>query len=216
MSELNNQHNPKISIVGKIRRFFFTGLLVSAPIIITVYVTWLVITFIDVKVAGLLPEYLDFRKAIPYQIPGLGLIIVLIFVTLIGAITPGIIGRTFLKIGETILFKMPVIRTIYSSIKQIMETVMSTSSKSFKEVVLVEYPRKGIWVIAFVTSNIKGEIKNKINERELVSIFVPTTPNPTSGFLLILPKKDLIFLKMPVDQAIKLIISGGIVTPNKN
>ena len=93
---------------------------------------------------------------------------------------------------------------------------MSTSSKSFKEVVLVEYPRKGIWVIAFVTSNIKGEIKNKINERELVSIFVPTTPNPTSGFLLILPKKDLIFLKMPVDQAIKLIISGGIVTSNKN
>ena len=140
----------------------------------------------------------------------------MVFVTLIGAITPGIIGRTFLKIGETILFKMPVIRTIYSSIKQIMETVMSTSSKSFKEVVLVEYPRKGIWVIAFVTSNIKGEIKNKINERELVSIFVPTTPNPTSGFLLILPKKDLIFLKMPVDQAIKLIISGGIVTSNKN
>ena len=216
MTEVNNQHNQKISIIGKIRRFFFTGLLVSAPIIITLYVTWLVITFIDTKVASLLPEYLDFRKALPYQIPGLGLIIVLIFVTLIGAMTPGIIGRTFLKIGETILFKMPVIRTVYSSIKQIMETVMSTNSKSFKEVVLVEYPRKGIWVIAFVTSDIKNEIKNKIKKKQLVSIFVPTTPNPTSGFLLILPKDDLIFLNMPVDQAVKLVISGGIVTASKN
>lgn len=216
MTAVNNQHNQKISIIGKIRRFFFTGLLVSAPIIITLYVTWLVITFIDTKVASLLPEYLDFRKALPYQIPGLGLIIVLIFVTLIGAMTPGIIGRTFLKIGETILFKMPVIRTVYSSIKQIMETVMSTNSKSFKEVVLVEYPRKGIWVIAFVTSDIKNEIKNKIKKKQLVSIFVPTTPNPTSGFLLILPKDDLIFLNMPVDQAVKLVISGGIVTASKN
>ena len=181
--------------------------------IITIYVTWLVITFIDVKVANLLPEYLDFRKALPFQIPGLGLVIVVFVITLIGAITPGLIGRNLLKLGEMILFKTPVIRTVYSSIKQIMETVMSTNSKSFKEVVLVEYPRKDLWVIAFVTSSVKGEIDNKIKKSKLVSIFVPTTPNPTSGFLLFVAQKDLIYLDMPVEQAVKLVISGGIVSP---
>ena len=215
MTNLNNQPNTNISILAKFRRFFLTGLLVTAPIIITIYVTWLVITFIDVKVANLLPEYLDFRKALPFQIPGLGLLIVIFVITLIGAITPGLIGRNLLKLGEMILFKTPVIRTVYSSIKQIMETVMSTNSKSFKEVVLVEYPRKDIWVIAFVTSSVKGEIDNKIKKSKLVSIFVPTTPNPTSGFLLFVAQKDLIYLDMPVEQAVKLVISGGIVSPKQ-
>ena len=212
MTNSNNQPNTKVSILAKFRRFFLTGLLVTAPIIITIYVTWLVITFIDVKVANLLPEYLDFRKALPFQIPGLGLLIVIFVTTLIGAITPGLIGRNLLKLGEMILFKTPIIRTVYSSIKQIMETVMSTNSKSFKEVVLVQYPRKDIWVIAFVTSSVKGEIDDKINKSDLVSIFVPTTPNPTSGFLLFVAKKDLIYLDMPVEQAVKLVISGGIVS----
>ena len=216
MTELNNQYNTRVSFLGNFRRFFLTGLLVTAPIIITIYVTWLVITFIDTKVANLLPEYLDFRKALPFQVPGLGLFIVIFVITFIGAITPGLIGRNLLKLGEMILFKTPVIRTIYSSIKQIMETVMSTNSKSFKEVVLVEYPRKNIWVIAFVTSSIKGEIDKSIRNADLVSIFVPTTPNPTSGFLLFVSKKDLIYLKMPVEQAVKLVISGGIVVPKQS
>ena len=215
MTNLNNQPNTNISILTKFRRFFLTGLLVTAPIIITIYVTWLVITFIDIKVANLLPEYLDFRKALPYQVPGIGLLIVIFVITFIGAITPGVIGRNLLKLGEMILFKTPVIRTVYSSIKQIMETVMSTNSKSFKEVVLVEYPRQDIWVIAFVTSSVKGEIDDKIRKSDLVSIFVPTTPNPTSGFLLFVAKKDLIYLNMPVDQAVKLVISGGIVSPKQ-
>ncbi len=216
MTELNNQHNTRVSFLGNFRRFFLTGLLVTAPIIITIYVTWIVITFIDTKVANLLPEYLDFRKALPFQVPGLGLFIVIFVITFIGAITPGLIGRNLLKLGEMILFKTPVIRTIYSSIKQIMETVMSTNSKSFKEVVLVEYPRKNIWVIAFVTSSIKGEIDKSIQKTDLVSIFVPTTPNPTSGFLLFVSKEDLIYLKMPVEQAVKLVISGGIVVPKQS
>ena len=215
MTNLNNQPNTNITILTKFRRFFLTGLLVTAPIIITIYVTWLVITFIDIKVANLLPEYLDFRKALPFQVPGIGLLIVIFVITFIGAITPGLIGRNLLKLGEMILFKTPVIRTVYSSIKQIMETVMSTNSKSFKEVVLVEYPRKDIWVIAFVTSSVKGEIDNKIKKSDLVSIFVPTTPNPTSGFLLFVAKKDLIYLDMPVEQAVKLVISGGIVSPKQ-
>ena len=209
MTNLNNQPNTNISILAKFRRFFLTGLLVTAPIIITIYVTWLVITFIDIKVANLLPEYLDFRKALPYQVPGIGLLIVIFVITFIGAITPGLIGRNLLKLGEMILFKTPVIRTVYSSIKQIMETVMSTNSKSFKEVVLVEYPRKDIWVIAFVTSSVKGEIDNKIKKSDLVSIFVPTTPNPTSGFLLMFPKSEIVYLDMTFEEASKFIVSAG-------
>ena len=214
-NELKNKE--KISLIVRFRRFFFTGFLVTAPILITLYVTWIVITFIDAKVAGLLPEYLDFRKAFPYQIPGIGLLIVIIFITFVGSLTPGLIGRTLLKAGESIVSRMPVVRSMYSAIKQIMETVMSTNSNSFREVVLVEYPRKGLWVIAFVTGDTKGEISKVLNRnKNLINIFVPTTPNPTSGFLLFVPKKDLVYLKMSVEQAVKLVISGGIVTPKLN
>ncbi len=213
----NNKDIEKLTIIQKFRRFFFTGFLVTTPILITLYVTWLVITFVDNKVANLLPEYLDFRKAFPFQIPGLGLVIVIFFTTIIGALTPGLIGRTFLKIGERIVSKMPIIRTVYSSIKQIMETIMSTNSKSFRDVVLVEYPRKGIWVIGFVTAQTKGEVQKKLNNnKQMINIFVPTTPNPTSGFLLFVSKDDLKYLKMTVDQAVKLVISGGIVMPKEN
>ena len=206
MSEL------KLSIFARFRRYFLAGILVTSPILITVYVTWLIITFIDAQVAGMLPESLDFTKKLPHQIPGLGLIISIIVITFIGAITPGFIGRTLLKVGERILQNTPVVRSIYGAIKQIMETVMSTNSESFREVVLVEYPRKGIWVIGFVTGQTKGEVRT-LNKETLINVFIPTTPNPTSGFLLFVPKKDLIYMKMKVEDAVKMVISGGIVTP---
>ena len=206
MSEL------KLGIFARFRRYFLAGILVTSPILITVYVTWLIITFIDSQVAGMLPESLDFTKKLPHQIPGLGLIISIIVITFIGAITPGFIGRTLLKVGERILDNTPVVRSIYGAIKQIMETVMSTNSESFREVVLVEYPRKGIWVIGFVTGETKGEVQT-LNEEILINVFIPTTPNPTSGFLLFVPKNDLIYMKMKVEDAVKMVISGGIVTP---
>lgn len=202
----------KLSIFARFRRYFLAGILVTSPILITVYVTWIIITFIDTQVAGLLPESLDFTKKLPHQIPGLGLIISIIVITFIGAITPGFLGRTLLKVGERILDNTPVVRSIYSAIKQIMETVMSTNSESFREVVLVEYPRKGIWVIGFVTGETKGEVQT-LNKDTLINVFIPTTPNPTSGFLLFLPKKDLIYMNMKVEDAVKMVISGGIVTP---
>ena len=207
MSEL------KLGIFARFRRYFLAGILVTSPILITVYVTWLIITFIDAQVAGMLPESLDFTKKLPHQIPGLGLIISIIVITFIGAITPGFIGRTLLKVGERILDKTPVVRSIYGAIKQIMETIMSTNSESFREVVLAEYPRKGIWVIGFVTGETKGEVQT-LNKEKLINVFIPTTPNPTSGFLLFIPKKDLIYMKMKVEDAVKMVISGGIVTPN--
>ena len=206
MSEL------KLGIFARCRRYFLAGILVTSPILITVYVTWLIITFIDSQVAGMLPESLDFTKKLPHQIPGLGLIISIIVITFIGAITPGFIGRTLLKVGERILDNTPVVRSIYGAIKQIMETVMSTNSDSFRDVVLLEYPRKGIWVIGFVTGETKGEVQT-LNEEILINVFIPTTPNPTSGFLLFVPKKDLIYMKMKVEDAVKMVISGGIVTP---
>jgi len=202
----------KLSIFARFRRYFLAGILVTSPILITVYVTWIIITFIDTQVAGLLPESLDFTKKLPHQIPGLGLIISIIVITFIGAITPGFLGRTLLKVGERILDNTPVVRSIYFAIKQIMETVMSTNSESFREVVLVEYPRKGIWVIGFVTGETKGEVQT-LNKDTLINVFIPTTPNPTSGFLLFLPKKDLIYMNMKVEDAVKMVISGGIVTP---
>ena len=202
----------KLGIFARFRRYFLAGILVTSPILITVYVTWLIITFIDAQVAGLLPNSLDFTKQLPHQIPGLGLIISIIVITFIGAITPGFIGRTLLKVGERILDNTPVVRSIYGAIKQIMETVMSTNSESFREVVLVEYPRNGSWVIGFVTGETKGEVQSS-NKETLINDFIPTTPNPTSGFLLFLPKKDLIYMKMKVEDAVKMVISGGIVTP---
>ena len=145
----------------------------------------------------------------------MGLIISIFTITIIGALTPGFIGRTLLKAGERVLDKMPVVRTIYGAIKQIMETVMSTNSESFREVVLVEYPRKGIWVIGFVTGETKGEVQS-LNKSQLINIFIPTTPNPTSGFLLFIPKEDLVYMDMKVEDAVKMVISGGIVTPPEN
>ena len=165
----------KIGLFARFRRYFLAGILVISPILITIYVTWIIITFI-------------------------------------GAITPGFIGRTLLKAEERVLDKMPVVRSIYGAIKQIMETVMSTNSDSFREVVLVEYPRKKIWVIGFVTGETKGEVQT-LNDETLINVFIPTTPNPTSGFLLFVPKKDLIYMKMKVEDAVKMVISGGIVTP---
>ena len=203
----------KLGIFARFRRYFLAGISVTSPILITVYVTWLIVTIIDAQVAGLLPNSLDITKQLPHQIPGLGLIISIIVITFIGAITPGFIGRTLLKVGERILDKTPVVRSIYGAIKQIMETIMSTNSESFREVVLAEYPRKGIWVIGFVTGETKGEVQT-LNKEKLINVFIPTTPNPTSGFLLFIPKKDLIYMKMKVEDAVKMVISGGIVTPN--
>ena len=147
------------------------------------------------------------------SLPGLGLVAGLIVITLIGAIAAGFFGRWLIRVGEGILNRMPVVRTIYGASKQILETVLTTQSNAFREVVLVEYPRTGLWVVGFVTSPTQGEIKTKLSD-ETVNVFVPTTPNPTSGFLLFCPVKDLVYLDMGVEDAVKLVVSGGIVTPD--
>lgn len=197
---------------SRLRAYFLTGVIVTAPIGITALLVWQFITYLDSQVGRLLPAEYNPATYLPFGVPGLGLLIVLVFLTLVGFLAAGLAGRTLMRIGEGLLSRMPVVRTVYGTLKQIFETVLAQSSRSFREVVLVEYPRRGIGAIGFVTGSSQDEHPSSA-EDELVSVFLPTTPNPTSGFLLYVPRKDLVPLDMSVEEGIKLVISGGIVGP---
>ena len=200
------------SVLTKIRGYFLTGIIVTAPVGLTFYVSFIFIGFIDSKVRNIIPVQYHYDNILPFEIPGLGLLFVFIMLTFIGFLTAGLIGRYIIKLGERIIARLPIIRSVYGALKQIFESVLKTSSKSFREVVLIEYPRKGIWAIGFITGDTKGEVQYSLKE-EIVNVFLPTTPNPTSGFLLFVPRKDLKVLNMNVEEGIKMVISGGIVTP---
>ena len=202
----------KIGFSARLRAYFLAGVLVTAPISLTFYLAWLFIDFVDGKVTPLIPVQYHPETYLPFGMPGLGLFIVVVVLTLIGALTAGFLGRIFLRTSERVLARMPVIRTVYGAFKQILETVLAQQSQAFREAVLVEYPRRGIWAIAFITGRTEGEVQNIIEE-EVTNIFLPTTPNPTSGFLLFVPRKELVPLSMSVEEAIKMVISGGIITP---
>lgn len=200
------------SLAARLRNYFLTGIIVTAPISITLYVSWQFIAFIDRQVTPLIPPVYNPETYLPFGLPGLGLLVLVVMLIVIGAIAAGYVGRGLMRAGEHLLARMPVVRTIYSALKQVFETVFAEKSTAFREVVLIEYPRKGIWVIGFATGSTKGEVQNIIKD-EVVNIFLPTTPNPTSGFLLFLPRKDVIFLSMTIEEGVKMVISGGVVTP---
>ena len=204
----------KSKFTSNLRNNFLTGLAVIIPVFITTYLIWSTIGIVDGWVLPLIPEKYALDKFIGIDVKGIGVIIFLLFTVFIGSLTKGYFGRTILKSAESLVDRMPVVRSIYNGIKQIAETVFSQSNNSFERACLVEYPRKGIWAVAFVSTKTKGEVSEKIGKnKELFSIFLPTTPNPTSGFLLFLPEKDIIFLDMSVEDAAKLVISAGLVTP---
>jgi uncharacterized membrane protein len=203
---------PKVTFWGKLRNYFLAGILVTAPISITIYLTWTFLQFLDNKITPLIPEAYNPNTYLPFSLPGLGLIIAVTFFVLVGWFARNFLGRILVRISEYIVERVPVINTIYGAIKQIFETVMASQSDAFKEVVMFEYPRKGIWVMGFVTGQTKGEVQS-LTDTETVNIFLPTTPNPTSGFLLFVPKKDVTYMKMSVEEGIKMIVSGGIITP---
>lgn len=202
----------QMSLPQRLRAYLFAGILVTAPIFITFYLAWLFVTFVDSKITPLIPAKYNPETYLPFALPGLGLIILLIALILVGALTAGFFGRLWGRVSDRILNQMPVIRNIHSAIKQILETVLAQQSNAFREAVLIEYPRRGIWAIGFITGTTKGEVQN-MTEEECINVFLPTTPNPTSGFLLFVPKKDIAPLTMSVEEAIKMVISGGIVTP---
>ena len=197
---------------ARLRAYFFAGVLITAPLSITFYLAALIVGFVDRQVTTLIPTHYNPETYLPFSIPGLGLVIVIISMILIGALTAGFLGRYFVRVSERILARMPVVRSLYSATKQIFETVLAQKSNAFRQAVLVEYPRRGIWAVGFITGRTEGEVQN-LTKETVINIFLPTTPNPTSGFLLFVPKKDLVPLAMTVEEAIKMVISGGIVTP---
>ncbi len=194
------------------RNYFITGIIVVAPIALTIYLVSLVVNLIDEKIVPLIPLRYNPETYLPFAIPGIGVLIFVIVLTIIGWLTTGLVGRTIVRVGENLLDRMPVVRSIYSALKQIFETVFTQNSRAFRDVVLIPYPRQGCWALGFATGTTKGEVQDAIQD-EVVNVFLPTTPNPTSGYLLFLPRKDVIFLEMTVEQGIKLVISGGVVTP---
>jgi uncharacterized membrane protein len=199
-------------MLSRLRAYFLTGVIVTAPIGLTAFLVWQFISFLDDQVGRLLPDQYNPETYLPFTLPGLGLLITLAFLTLVGMLTAGFAGRSLIRVGERLLSRMPVVRSVYGTLKQIFETVLAESSTSFREVVLVEYPRRGIGALGFVTGPTRGEIQGKADD-ELVNVFLPTTPNPTSGFLLFVPKRDLIPLDMTIEEGMKMVISGGIVAP---
>jgi uncharacterized membrane protein len=203
---------PRMSLRRHLRGYFLAGILITAPIGITFYFAWLIIGWVDSKVTPLLPPLYNPENYLPFGVPGLGLLVIALVLTLIGWLTAGIMGRLWVRITENLLSRMPVIRSVYGAIKQIFETVLSNQSDAFREVVLFEYPRRGAWAMGFITGKTEGEIQDS-TEDEVVNVFLPTTPNPTSGYLLFLPKRELVVLSMTVEEGIKMVVSGGIVTP---
>ena len=198
----------KKSFLSRIRNNFIAGVVVLIPIGITLY-----LTLFFVKISGkIIPKKINPNNYLPVDIPGLEILIALLFITFIGWISLSFIGKKFFEIFNNFLKKIPILRTIYSAIGQMTES-LTKSDNSEKSVVLLEYPRKGIWVVGFATKENHGVIKDKIKE-DLVNVFVPTTPNPTSGFLLMLPKKDLIYLSVSFEQASKFIVSAGTTNIN--
>ena len=199
--------NKKKSITLRLRNYFFTGAIVLVPIGFTLYLSKFLIN-LSTK---LVPAGLNPNTYLPYSIPGVEILLTLIFITIIGGLSLSFLGKKFLQLVDDLFKKIPILRTIYSAIGQMTDSFRNQEGNK-KSVVLIEYPRKGTWAVGFATKKNSGEIKNKTN-KELVNVFVPTTPNPTSGFLLMFPKEDLIYLDMSFEEASKFIVSAGTSNP---
>jgi uncharacterized membrane protein len=220
---------PRRPILTPLRNNFIAGLVVIAPIGLTLWLIWTVVGWVDSFVWPFVPDAYQPEELvnrlmgrvpmdanwIEVNVRGIGVVIFLIFTMLVGWMGKGLIGRSFLRWGESLVARVPVMRSIYNAVKQIAETVFAQSDTSFDKACLIEYPRKGIWAIGFISTSTKGEVLTKANTGPMTSVFVPTTPNPTSGFLLLFPTKDVIELDMTVEDAAKFVISAGLVYPGE-
>ena len=200
----------KVSIVSKLRNYFITGVLVLIPIGVTVYLT---LFFIKIF-SKILPQEINPNHYLPYSIPGLEIIISIIVITVIGWLSLSFLGKKLVKLVNDIFKKIPFLRTVYSAIGQMTQSFAQSRKSKKKSVVLVEYPRKGSWAVGFATQENTGEIASKTN-KNLINVFVPTTPNPTSGFLLMFPKDEIIYLDMSFEDASKFIVSAGTSNPKE-
>lgn len=221
--ETGPQHAPRRrGVIARLRANFLTGLVVVAPVGLTLWLIWTVTGWIDGWVLPFVPAAYQpdrlikdaFGEDTAINVRGVGVVVFLIFTVFVGWIAKGLIGRSLIAWGESIVDRMPVIRSVYNGVKQVAETVFSQTEAKFDKSCLVQYPRPGMWGVGFVSTPAKGEILAKIPADEVLTVFLPTTPNPTSGFLLYVPREDVIFLDMSVEDAAKLIISAGLVYPN--
>ncbi|MEZ5774102.1 MAG: DUF502 domain-containing protein [Hyphomicrobiaceae bacterium] len=218
----------RLQLGARLRNYFLTGLIIVGPLAITVNIVWWFVNLVDAWVKPLMPDLLDWiRRYLPEgyslpsglqdQIPGIGLLFAIIGLTVIGALTANLLGRTIVSYGEMMLNRMPVVRNVYNGLKQIFETVLSQSGSSFQKVALVEFPRKGMWSIVFIAGESKGEVDARLGTGEpTVCAFLPCTPNPTTGYLIYVPRNEVIELDMKIEDAAKLVISAGLITPEFN
>jgi len=197
----------------KIKNIFLTGIAAIIPIGVTLYILFFIMGMMN-KLVQLIPAKYHPDQLFSFHIPGLGIIVMVVLIFIIGLVTRSYLGNKLVGWGELFVGKIPVVRTIYTAIKQLVDAIFSEKSGSFKRVVLIEYPRKGLYSVAFVTGEAKGEVQTKTSQRCL-NLFVPTTPNPTSGFYIMIPETDVVNLDMTIDEAFTLIISGGIYTPQE-
>ena len=224
MSKPHGNIKKRQSWASSLRSNFLTGLIIIAPMTLTAWLMWSVVGWIDSRVWSIVPDTYQPHRYVQtlyniqlndqIDIRGVGLVVFLAFTIFVGWLGKGFVGRSLLRYGESLVERMPVVRTVYGSVKQIAETVFNQKNSSFDKACLIEYPRKGIWAIGFIATSARGEIeKYSPKDDHLVSVFVPTTPNPTSGFMLFLPSKDINELAMSVEEAAKLVISAGLVYP---
>jgi uncharacterized membrane protein len=199
----------------RLRNYFLTGFIVCAPLAITIYIVWSLIGWVDSWVRPYIPHRYDPDAYLPFHIPGYGLVVAVVGITLIGFLTANIVGRSIVSFGERLLNRMPLVRGVYKALKQIFETVLSNKSDMFRTVGMVEYPRKGVWSIVFVAGEKETEINARLDKDgdPLLAVFMPCTPNPTTGFLMYVPKSEVVILDMTIEDGAKLIVSAGLVAP---
>ncbi|MGM4909662.1 DUF502 domain-containing protein [Hyphomicrobiales bacterium] len=206
---------PRVPVAMRLRNNFLAGLIICAPIAITIWLTWTFIHWSDSWVRPYIPARWNPESYINFAIPGFGLLTAVIIITIVGFLGKNLIGQSIVRFGESIVQRMPLVRTIYRSVKQIFETVLKEQSNSFKKVGLIEYPGPGLWALVFIATDAKGEIGSKFNAmgEDMVAVFLPPTPVPTAGFLVFVPREKIVMLDMNPEDAAKFLISGGLVAP---
>lgn len=204
-----------ITGMTRLRNYFLTGFIVAAPLAITVYIVWSFIGWIDSWVKPYIPAAWSPDTYLPFAVPGFGLLVAIFVITMIGFLAANIVGRSIVSVGEHLLGRMPLVRGVYKALKQIFETVLSNKNDMFRQVGLVEYPRKGVWSLVFVATEKETEINVKLDKEgdPLVAVFMPCTPNPTTGFLMYVYRSEIVMLDMTIEDGAKLIVSAGLVAP---
>jgi uncharacterized membrane protein len=199
----------------RIRNYFLTGLVIAAPLFLTIYFTWNFIQWLDSFVEPLIPSIYRPDSYLPFAIPGFGLLVALVFITLLGFLTANLVGRRLVHFGESLLDRMPLVRNVYRALKQMFETVVSSRAKTFQRVALMQFPRAGIWSIVFIVTDTGGEVREKLKDEDddIVSVFIPTTPTPLTGYLIFAKASELVMLDMSIEDAAKMVVSAGLVSP---